>query len=163
MSPEPVKTPVPAVVVDDCATDQVTPLLRDEGRPLFNDSWEVEAFAMGRILVEEGTVSSSEWYDTIGAAIKAAQERGDPDNGDTYYQHWMAALERVCMDKGLFDEPTLHETQAVWMKAVANTPHGVPIRIENATAVPVAPAHRHHDAEGHAVDPAPLAVVTREG
>ena len=148
MSPEPVKTPVPAVVVDDCATDQVTPLLRDEGRPLFNDSWEVEAFAMGRILVEEGTVSRSEWYDTIGAAIKAAQERGDPDNGGA---------------NPAGKTGTLHETQAVWMKAAANTPHGVPIRLENATAVPVAPAHRHHDAEGHAVDPAPLAVVTREG
>ena len=38
---------------------------------------------------------------TSGAAqIGAAQARGDADLGDTYYRHWLAALETIVAGKG---------------------------------------------------------------
>ena len=158
----PEEAPVPTAIIDDCDITDVTPLLRDDDRPLFNDSWEAEAFAIGKMLVLDGTVSGREWYDTIGAEIREAQDRGDPDRGDTYYQHWMKALESVCIEKGLFDEDELAAEQKLWMKAVANTPHGVPIRLENAFEKPAAPQHHHHDHDGQAIDPEPVAVLSAD-
>ena len=37
----------------------------------------------------------------LGAEIKRAQEAGDPDTGETYYRHWLAALERLVAEKGV--------------------------------------------------------------
>ena len=33
--------------------------------------------------------------------IAEAQKRGDPDLGTTYYHHWLRALERMVLEKGL--------------------------------------------------------------
>ena len=147
----------PTVVPMDCEGDEVMPLLRDEGRPLFNDSWEAEAFAIGRILVDTGVVSRQEWMAVISDEIRKAQEAGDPDRGDTYYQHWMNALERVCLEHDLIDPETYPEHVRLWSLAVSNTPHGVAIAFQNAFDPPEAPAHEHfHD--GHWHEPEPMAV-----
>lgn len=158
----PTDAPVPTALIDDCDITDVTPLLREDDRPLFNDTWEAEAFAIGKMLVLDGTVTGREWYDTIGAEIREAQERGDPDRGDTYYQHWMRALERICIEKGMFGADELEAEQKLWMMAVANTPHGVPIRLENAFEKPQAPEHHHHDHEGNPTAPDPIAVYTSD-
>ncbi|MGA9146718.1 MAG: nitrile hydratase accessory protein [Candidatus Nanopelagicales bacterium] len=139
----------------DCGTPDIEPLLREEGRPLFADSWEAEAFAIGKILVAEGMVTPKEWYDVISEEILKAQAAGDPDRGDTHYLHWMSALERICVEKGLVDGTTLEEHIEIWGRAVANTPHGVPIAFENAFVVPEAVGHDHSHAD---VDPEPMAV-----
>ncbi len=143
---------------------EIEPLPRDEGRPIFNDSWEAEAYAIGKLLVAERIVSRKEWYDAIHAEIQAAQKRGDPDRGDTYYQHWMNALERVCIDKGLTDAKTLAEHTRLWGRAVANTPHGAPIELDNAFRAPEAPihVHRHDHDEEPTQAPEPMAVFTRD-
>ena len=143
----------------DCGAPDIEPLLREEGRPLFADSWEAEAFAIGKLLVAEGLVTPREWYDVISDEIRKAQAAGDPDRGDTHYQHWMSALERICVEKGLVDAGTLEEHVEIWGRAVANTPHGVPILFENAFSVPDAPGHEHtHGHDG----PEPMAVYPAE-
>ena len=38
-----------------------------------------------------------------GAEIKRAQAAGDPDTGETYYRHWLNALERLVAEKGVAD------------------------------------------------------------
>lgn len=141
-----------------CDDASVMPLLRDDDRPIFNDSWEAEALAIVRVLVSRGAFSAREWYDVISAEIRAAQERGDPDRGDTYYQHWMRALERITIEHGIIDPGTLVEHQRLWSLAVANTPHGSPILFEYAFAEPVA-GHEHEHAHATTTeDPLPLVV-----
>src|ERR1700679_2544061 len=67
---------------------------RDVDAPLFRESWEAQAFALAVTLRERGIFSATEWAATLGDEIKRAQAEGDPDTGETYYRHWLAALER---------------------------------------------------------------------
>lgn len=69
--------------------------------PVFRAPWEAQVFALTVKLHEAGCFTWSEWSNYLGAAIADAQTQGDADRGDTYYLHWLHALERVTVDKGL--------------------------------------------------------------
>jgi len=100
----------------------------DDG-PVFNAPWEAEAFALAVSLNERGVFTWSEWAQILGDEIKKAQAAGDPDTGETYYQHWLAALERILAEKGLTDPAQLARTRDAWEHACARTPHGAPIEL----------------------------------
>ncbi len=72
---------------------------RDE--PLFRAPWEAQAFALVEHLKTQGLITPREWADALGAAIRDAQAKGDPDTGETYYHHWLAALETILHAKNL--------------------------------------------------------------
>jgi len=97
--------------------------------PVFREPWEAQAFALARSLRERGVFSSSEWAAALGEEIKKAQTEGDRDTGETYYHHWLAALERLVAAKGLADAQTLARTREAWRRASARTPHGTPIEL----------------------------------
>ena len=61
-------------------------------------------------LQERGLFTWREWAATLGDEIKRAQAAGDPDTGETYYRHWLAALERLVAEKGVSDAATLGAT-----------------------------------------------------
>ena len=63
----------------------------------------------------------------LGDEIKKAQAAGDPDTGETYYRHWLAALERIVAEKGAADAATLAKYVHAWDHAADRTPHGQPI------------------------------------
>jgi nitrile hydratase accessory protein len=71
-----------------------------------------------------------EWAATLAAEIKRAQAAGDPDTGETYYRHWLNALERIVADKQVTDARTLARYRDAWGRAAARTPHGSPIELE---------------------------------
>ena len=96
---------------------------------VFREPWEAQAFALAWSLQERGVFSSSEWAATLGEEIKKAQAAGDPDTGETYYHHWLAALERLVAAKGIADAHTLARTGEAWRRASARTPHGAPIAL----------------------------------
>lgn len=98
--------------------------------PVFREPWEAQAFAMAVALRERGVFTASEWAETLGAEIKRAQAAGDPDRGDTYYHHWLAALERIVAAKQLSDAATLHRYSDAWSNAALRTPHGTPIELK---------------------------------
>ena len=95
--------------------------------PVFREPWEAQAFAIALSLNERGAFSSNEWAAVLGEEIKKAQAARDPDTGETYYHHWLAALERLVAAKGLADAETLSRTREAWQRACARTPHGAPI------------------------------------
>jgi|GEM_PF-1043320 len=64
--------------------------------------------------------------------IKLAQAQGDLDRGDTYYSHWLSALEKLCFERGLSDSQSYQNSLQLRRKAIKNTPHGVPLALENA-------------------------------
>jgi nitrile hydratase accessory protein len=107
-------------------------LPHDEAGPVFHEPWEAQAFALAVRLSESGYFTWPEWVEVFSQEIKAAQERGDPDLGDTYYQHWLGALERICTEKGLVLQAALKQRKAAWRRAYLNTPHGQPIRLSAA-------------------------------
>ncbi len=103
---------------------------RDEAGPVFEEPWEAQAFALALKLHEAGHFTWSEWAEALGAEINAAPARGDPDLGDTYYEHWLAALERLAADKGLVPAGDLAARLAAWRQALLDTPHGQPVALD---------------------------------
>jgi nitrile hydratase accessory protein len=108
-------------------------LPRDEDGPVFNEPWEAKAFALAVSLSEAGYFTWSEWVTTFSQEIKSAQERGDPDLGKTYYQHWLNALEQICAAKGFVGIEDRHKRKETWRRAYLNTPHGKPIELSAAS------------------------------
>jgi nitrile hydratase accessory protein len=111
------------------ATDAVPNIPRDAQGPVFHEPWEAQAFAITLALHERGLFTWPEWAATLGEEIKRAQAGGDPDTGDTYYRHWLNALERIVAAKGLADVQMLARYRHAWHHAADRTPHGTPIEL----------------------------------
>ncbi len=102
---------------------------RDADGPVFGAPWQAQAFAMTLALHEKGLFSWSEWAETLAAQIQAAQDAGDPDAGDTYYRHWLAALETLVARKGASSHDELAHYREAWDHAADRTPHGQAIEL----------------------------------
>jgi nitrile hydratase accessory protein len=98
--------------------------------PVFREPWEAEAFAMTLALHERGLFAWSEWTAVLADEIKRAQTEGDPDTGETYYRHWVAALERIVAEKGVTDTAALARYRDAWDRAADRIPHGTPIVLQ---------------------------------
>ena len=98
-----------------------------EDGPIFREPWEAQAFAMAVSLHQRGVFTWPEWAATLAGEIKCAQAAGDPDTGDTYFRHWLNALERLVAEKGVADPATLIRYRDAWERAADATPHGDPI------------------------------------
>jgi nitrile hydratase accessory protein len=66
--------------------------------PVFNEPWEARAFAMTLALHERGLFTWPQWAAALSGQITLARATGDADLGDTYYQHWLRALESLVKD-----------------------------------------------------------------
>ena len=81
-----------------------TALPRENGELVFENPWEARAFGIAVALNEQGTYPwrdfSSGLADEIGSA-----ESNDVDS--TYYERWLASLERMAIAKGLISEAEL--------------------------------------------------------
>ena len=80
-------------------------------------------------LHERGLFTWPEWAATLAAEIKRAQAAGDPDTGETYYRHWLNALERLVAEKGIAGRDVLARYCTAWDHAADRTPHGTPIEL----------------------------------
>ncbi|HET7502740.1 MAG TPA: nitrile hydratase accessory protein [Kofleriaceae bacterium] len=100
-----------------------------EGSPVFREPWQAHAFAMAVRLHEAGHFTWTEWAAALADQIRAAQASGDPDLGDTYYLHWLAALEQLVAAKGLVGADELTRRKDAWAEAARATPHGAPIEL----------------------------------
>ncbi len=98
--------------------------------PVFAEPWQAHAFALAVSLHQRGLFSWPEWAAALAEEIAAAQARGDPDRGDTYYQHWLATLERLVAAKGASSPAELQRYQQAWEHAAERTPHGQPIALQ---------------------------------
>jgi nitrile hydratase accessory protein len=111
------------------AADALPGIPRDTEGPVFHEPWEAQAFSMAVALHERGAFTWPEWAATLADEIKRAQAGGDPDTGETYYQHWLAALERLVAEKGIASRDTLTRYRDAWDRAADRTPHGKPIEL----------------------------------
>lgn len=107
-------------------------LPRDAGGPVFAEPWQAQAFAMAVRLSEKGHFSWKEWAAALAAELKAAADRGEPDDGSHYYDHWLAALEKLVVAKQLTDRDALLARKEGWADAYRHTPHGKPVELAAA-------------------------------
>jgi len=111
------------------AADAVPGIPRDAEGPVFREPWEAQAFAMTLAVYSRGLFTWPEWAAALAAEITRAQAAGDPDTGETYYRHWLAALEWIVAEKGVTSAQTLARYCDAWDHAAGRTPHGTPIEL----------------------------------
>lgn len=99
---------------------------------MFAEPWQGQLFAMTLLLHEQGLFSWNEWADSLSQAIRQAQHAGDPDLGNTYYQHWCTALEVLLRTKSVASPLALASLRQAWRVAAESTPHGEPVQLRRA-------------------------------
>lgn len=133
--------PEPRVPEADAGVDTASRLVvttglpADDGGPVFAEAWHADAFALAGALIDAGLITPAEWSDTLSQAILDAQAAGDPDLGDTYYDHWTEALTRLCASKGLVPPDELAQREQAWRDAYEQTPHGQPVELQRVPPV----------------------------
>jgi nitrile hydratase accessory protein len=101
---------------------------RDADGPVFRAPWEAQAFGLTLALHERGCFTWREWTEALTAEIRSA---GTPDDGTRYYEHWLAALEKLTTAKGLVTIAEMLQRKDDWDAAARATPHGKPIELKN--------------------------------
>ncbi len=96
--------------------------------PVFAEPWQAETFALTVVLHEKGLFSWSEWAEALSSEVKKA---GAVSDGSDYYEHWLAALEKLLASKGIAQALEIDVLAAAWERAAHATPHGKPILLEN--------------------------------
>ncbi len=107
------------------------PLPPGVNEPVFAEPWQAEVFAMVVALHESGLFSWSEWAEMLSAEVHRADAATD---GHDYYEHWLAALEKLLAKKGVAAPAAVDVLAAAWQRAAHATPHGKPILLENDPA-----------------------------
>jgi nitrile hydratase accessory protein len=101
-------------------------LPRDAEGPVFAEPWQAQAFALTVQLSQAGYFTWPEWAETLATVLRDAD---GPDDGSRYYEHWLVALERLSLAKGLVDAPALGLRIEAWAEAYRRTPHGRPVAL----------------------------------
>nr|WP_315596905.1 nitrile hydratase accessory protein [uncultured Cupriavidus sp.] len=109
---------------------------REDDEPVFDAPWQAATFAITLALHERGLFTWTEWAAYLNIAIQDAQASGDPDHGDTYYTHWLTALERIATTKGWVTTDGLLKCRNAWDEAARRTPHGTPIELRQPRSAP---------------------------
>tara|TARA_A100001037_G_C15015039_1_gene573558 strand:- start:671 stop:1036 length:366 start_codon:yes stop_codon:yes gene_type:complete len=104
---------------------------RDGSEPIFQEPWEAQVFAMVVYLNETGIFTWQEWTERLSRGIQSAQAAGDSEFGDTYYRHWLTALEDLIAEKGLTPLSDLAARKKEWRQAYLATPHGEPVELRS--------------------------------
>ena len=103
---------------------------RDDQGPIFAEPWQAEAFALAVRLSAQGIFTWKEWASTLADELQTAATQDEADDGTRYYHHWLAALERLVMRKGLCDAAALLARKEAWARAYQRTPHGKPVELQ---------------------------------
>ncbi len=93
---------------------------------MFAAPWQAQAFALTVALNARGAFTWTEWADALSKAL--ARDPSDP--GARYYEHWVAALERLATEGRLVDAEALEARKADWARAYRRTPHGRPVTLD---------------------------------
>ncbi len=109
-------------------------LPRDGDEPVFAEPWQAEAFALTVRLCEAGCFTWPEWAETLAGVLREVRERGEPDDGSHYYNHWLVALERLVTTKRVLSASELERRKAAWAEAYLSTPHGKPVELPSGAA-----------------------------
>ena len=117
---------------DKSITDlKMSVLEKNHEGSIFKEPWQAQAFAIAVTLSEAGLFSWQEWSSELGASIQSRQKKGDPDDGETYYLHWLETLEKMLSRKNLIEHADLLQRIYEWKEAYLKSPHRQPVQLES--------------------------------
>jgi nitrile hydratase accessory protein len=120
------KPTLPMRCISTCGTTILTPyevidalpgVPRDSSGPVFAEPWQAQNFALTVQLSQAGYFRWREWADTLAVVLREAVALDPRDDGSRYYEHWLIALERLCLAEGLTDSEALDMRTAAWVDA----------------------------------------------
>jgi len=76
-----------------------------------------------------GAFTWREWADALARELAAAAAHSEPDDGNHYYEHWLAALEKLVAGKSLVAGREMERRVDEWDAAARATPHGKPVEL----------------------------------
>ncbi|WP_027802715.1 nitrile hydratase accessory protein [Paraburkholderia dilworthii] len=114
-------------------------LSKEEG-PSFDEPWQAQAFSIVVQLSKVGAFTWKEWVDVFSTEIREHPAGSRESTNTAYYRQWMAALETIVAQRGLATSEDVETRKEMWRQAYIHTPHGEPVRLQNACC---APAHSH--------------------
>lgn len=133
------------------AESQVLEINTDD--PAFDYPWQASMFSLTVHLYKAGLFPWSQWVEIFSDEIKRSPRRQHESINDAYYRQWAVAFEAMLETLGLVTGKGVEEAAQAWRLAYLNTPHGMPVLLQNADCPPAKTHHHHHAAPG-----APIAV-----
>jgi nitrile hydratase accessory protein len=85
-------------------------LPRKNGELVFHEPWEGRAFGMALVLHSQGTYLWDEFRNRLIAEINSADCKSGPT--PDYYEHWLAAFEKLLIEKGLMAQQEFEKRKA---------------------------------------------------
>ncbi|MFT5115836.1 MAG: nitrile hydratase accessory protein [Parasphingorhabdus sp.] len=101
----------------------------DQAGPVFAEPWQAQAFGLAVALHAAGRFEWRDFSAALSKEIYAAQDRGEPDLGDTYYNHWLVALEVICCSTEMVSQDMMQQRKEEWKQAYLHTPHGKAVEL----------------------------------
>jgi nitrile hydratase accessory protein len=100
-------------------------LPRDAEGPVFEQPWQAQVFAMTVSLHERGVFTWPEWSNALAQQICAAAHHDEPHSGESYYGHWLRALEALLAARGVASIQELSRCEDAWRRGAysARSPH----------------------------------------
>ena len=96
--------------------DGFGPVRSEKGEPIFHEPWERRVFGMLLVTMAQGHYNLDE--------LRHGIERMSPAHylGSTYYEHWLAGLERVFVEKGKLSAVEIAERVSLIARTAAPVP-----------------------------------------
>lgn len=98
----------------------------DPEQIVFDEAWHAQAFALAVSLREAGAFTWPEWTEIFAAELAAR-----PEYDGSYYEAWLAALEKIVTARGVgsITPAALDGRKHEWEEAYRHTPHGQPVEL----------------------------------
>lgn len=97
--------------------DESIALPRSNGELVFEAPWEGRAFGIAVALNEDGQYDWSEFQARLAEEIAEAERTDAPS---TYYERWLASLERLVLDKGMITPEEIETRMAEYASGQRN-------------------------------------------
>jgi nitrile hydratase accessory protein len=114
---------------------------RDGEGPVFEAPWQAQAFSMLVALNKAGHFAWKDWVQLFSRVIKSSPVLPGETANDAYYRQWASALEEMVISIGGVTRDEIASREQEWRSAYLNTPHGLPVKLLNASCRPIRSPH----------------------
>jgi nitrile hydratase accessory protein len=111
------------------AIEALPSLPRNADGPVFPAPWAARAFAFALAGHERGLFTWREWAEALGREIASGAPAEAAGDAESYWLHWLAALERLVEEKEAAGAGELAALREAWREAAEATPHGTPVEL----------------------------------
>ena len=100
--------------------------------PAFEAPWHAQVFALTVHLNESGQFSWGDWAARFGATLRRHGLSRDLNGGEDYFAAWLETLEDLLAERGMAEAGDVSALRDAWEAAYLRTPHGAPVRLDDA-------------------------------